>query len=223
MKILIAIPTYSDVEPEVMKAIYGLDRCGHNVFLDIVYGYQIDDERNRIAREALDGGYDYVFMVDADVVIPPNALRFLLEIPVPICSGIYIEKRWLKRNRTNAHHTNMNTFGRTINYESEDSLTAEQLIATGEKRVLVKGGGAGCLLVCTEVLRGTPEPWFRFVRYPDGDYLSEDLFFCEHTRAHGFSTYVDPRVECGHITKQTLYCHSDAVRAQSAVVLTKGE
>ena len=57
----------------------------------------------------------------------------------------------------------------------------------------------GCALISTDIFKRTDYPWFDWVKYKNGLFLSEDLFFCEVCRKNGIPIYVDPRVSCGHI------------------------
>ena len=41
MKILIAVPTFETIQPEVFKAIYELRPAGHELSFDFVKGYDI--------------------------------------------------------------------------------------------------------------------------------------------------------------------------------------
>ena len=69
MRILIAVPTFENIFPDTYKSIWDLDKCGHDVSFEYVRGYDCATARNKIAQKAIDGAYDYVLMVDNDVVI----------------------------------------------------------------------------------------------------------------------------------------------------------
>jgi hypothetical protein len=73
MKVLIAVPTFETIAPECFKAIYELQ--GDDLTFDFVRGYDCAKARNEIAKKALNGGFDYVLMVDSDIVIPPGHPR----------------------------------------------------------------------------------------------------------------------------------------------------
>ena len=87
-KILIAIPTFENIMPETFKSIYDLDPCGNELSFEFVKGYDCARARNDIVKKALDGGFDYIFMVDSDMIIPQDALKNLLEYPTEICLGL---------------------------------------------------------------------------------------------------------------------------------------
>ena len=207
MRILIAIPTPREVEPECLKSIYGLDKCGHEVLLDIVYGYEIDAERNCITQSAINGGYDYVLMVDSDVVLPSDALRNLLDPQADIVLGQYRERKRI--NDLAQKYTCLYRFGKTINFELEDGISVEEFNSMREQglnRIEIHGGGCGCILISTEVFKKMEMPYFHYTVYPNGDVLSEDLYFCLEAQKVGFKVYADTRVQCGHILKQTYWC-----------------
>lgn len=210
MKILVAIPTYETIYPDVFKAVYDLDKGGHEVIFEFVRGYDVATARNRIAQTAIDKGTDYVLMVDNDVVLHRDALLKLLDDGKNVVLGYY------------AHRGNDNRYnGRTcickledehgkayFNYPLESEYTAaemHEMAAKGKSKVRVHGGGMGCALIRTEVFTKMPYPWFDWVNYADDHrgMLSEDLFFCERCRVAGFHIFTDVRVGCGHIFRYT--------------------
>lgn len=205
MKILVAVPTAETIYPEVFKAIYGLNKCGHWVVFDFVRGYDCAQARNRIAQQAINEGCDYVLMVDSDTVIPENTLECMLEDPVDVCLGIYAN-----RNGSNKYTgatcvcRRFDTSGEEYyNYPTESEYSAEEIHSMqeeGKKKIRIHGGGFGCALVKTEVFSKIPWQWFKWVDYDDGHgTLSEDLYFCEQCKNAGIPVYADVRVTCGHI------------------------
>lgn len=161
MKILLSNPTFESIEPDTFKSIYGLDRCGHTVLYNFTRGYDCAKARNEIAKETLAGGYDYVLMVDSDIVLPPDALRHLLDPAVDICLGVY------PRKRTDTGQTELFRPG-YLDFYAENNLSIQEIESCGEARMEIKGGGLGCALIRADVLRAIPFPWFSYVTYPDG-------------------------------------------------------
>lgn len=189
-KILIAIPTFENIMPETFKSIYDLDSCGNELSFEFVKGYDCARARNDIVRMALEGGFDYIFMVDADMYVPKDALQKLLEYPTEICLGL------CPRKNTKVGKTCIYKIGQ-INYE--DAYTYYDL--PKKDRVMVHGGGLACALIKTDIFKNLTYPWFRYVTYQDGSELSEDLYFCSQAKANGYKIYVDTRVRCGHATR----------------------
>ena len=189
-KILIAIPTFENIMPETFKSIYDIDSCGNELSFEFVKGYDCARARNDIVRMALEGGFDYIFMVDADMYVPKDALQKMLEYPTEICLGL------CPRKNTKVGKTCIYKIGQ-INYK--DAYTYYDL--PKQDRVMVHGGGLACALIKTDIFKNLTYPWFRYVTYQDGSELSEDLYFCSQAKANGYKIYVDTRVRCGHATR----------------------
>lgn len=206
MKILIAVPTYDSIQPETFKSIYGLDRCGHDVFFNFVRGYDVANARNRIAKEAVENQYDYVLMIDADIVLPSDTLRLMLENPVDVCSGVYINRhtgRTILSRKYKVDGSEYYDFEREAEYTSDE---VKQMLSSGCTKIKVHGTGGGCLLIKTDVMYRLPKPLFKWVDYDDGHgTLSEDLFFCTQCKNAGVEIHADLRVNCGHIFRETRY------------------
>lgn len=193
MKILIAVPTFENITPETFKSIYDLDRCGHDVHFDYVKGYDCAKARNAITCKALDGGYDYVLMVDSDIILPPETLRFFLEEPVDICFGLYPHKN-SKDGKAEIFKIG------TDNYELRFHYSELK-----DKRIKVKGAGFGCAFVSTDALKKMEYPYFKYVAYKSGNFLSEDLYFCDCAAQKHIGLWADTRIRCGHLARHFQY------------------
>lgn len=189
MKILIAVPTFESIEPEVFKAIYNLDPCGHELYFDFVRGYDCAVARNEIARLAQAGQYDYVLMVDSDTLIPPDTLALMLDPPADVVLGV------CPRKNTKEGKTAIIRLGAPAYH---DSYYYHDLPT---KRTVVKGGGFACALVKSSVFTRMDYPWFQYVNNVDGSTLSEDFYFCQGARMMGLDIFVEPRVKCGHLAR----------------------
>lgn len=205
MKIFIAVPTtpFGGIHPECFKSIYGLDPCGNWVVFDYASGYDCASARNRIARQAIEERSDYVLMVDADVVLPSDALRLLLEEPADVIAACV------------PHRPSSNVFDGRVNAtrlgerDYTDFYTAadlDALVASGVRRERIHGCGFGATMVRTSLFSELAWPWFSWTEYPDGNCLSEDLSFCERCHDAGVPVMLDPRVRCGHVMRRTEWC-----------------
>ena len=206
MRILIAVPTFENIYPDTFKSIYDLDSAGHELSFEFVRGYDCATARNKIAQVAIDKGFDYVLMVDNDVVLPKDAIVNLMDDPKDVCLGYYAH-----RGADNLYH------GRTCvckvydengtayyNYPLESEYTAEEmknLRESKEYKVRLHGGGMGCACIKTDVFKRMRYPWYDWVNYKDSHrgMLSEDLYFCENCKRNNIPMYADTRVACGHL------------------------
>lgn len=209
MKILIAVPTFENIYPDTFKSIYNLDKCGHEVDFDFVRGYDCATARNNIAQKMLDGGYDYVLMVDNDVVLPNDALKHLTDNLPKVTLGYYAHRDAdnIYRGRTCVCKMTRPDGGLYFNYPLDSEYTAEELEtlkAEGETKIRIHGGGMGCAFISAEVFMELDYPWYDWVNYADDHrgMLSEDLYFCEQCKAHMIPIFTDVRVGCGHILRR---------------------
>lgn len=192
MKILIAVPTFESIEPEVFKAIYNL-KSEHDLHFDFVKGYDCAVARNEIGKIAQAGDYDYVLMVDSDTLIPPDTLDLMLDPPADVVLGVCPRKNTkdgksaIVKLDSPSYHDNY--------YYSE----------LPEGRTRVKGGGFACALVKTSVFTQLDYPWFQYVTNEDWSTLSEDYYFCQQAGMFGVEIYMDPRVRCGHLARYYQY------------------
>ena len=197
MRILIAVPTFENICPEVFKAIYDLDKCGHEADFEFIKGYDCAKARNVISKKAIDGKYDYVLMIDSDTVVPKDSLRLMLEGDADMVMGCYPKKH--PRGEAVLWASKDNAKGKGFHH----CLTYADL--EGTERIDLKGGGFGCVLINTRIYTALKYPYFKYVVYEDGAALSEDLYFCREVKNKGFRIEADPRIKCGHIAKHTLY------------------
>lgn len=211
LRILIAVPTFESIFPNTYQGIWDLDKCGHTADFRYVRGYDCATARNRIARIALDGKYDYVLMVDNDVVLPKDALKNLLEDPVDVCLGYYShrgEQNEYSGRMNVCRYDNPNEWNFPYrNYPPESQWTAaelEEMRAKGITKLQIHGGGMGCALIRTDVFLRTEYPWYDWVNKPDPNepMLSEDLFFCDRCVQAHIPVYTDTRVGCGHLMRK---------------------
>ena len=164
-RILVAVPTYETIYPDTFKAIYDLDKGDNEVIFEYVRGYDVATARNRIAERAIALKTDYVLMIDNDTVVPPHTLLSLLEHDVDVVGGYYA-------NRGNNNvYTGATCVCRLyapdgtkyFNYPTESEYSGAELRAmceSGEYLHEIHGGGAGCILIKTEVFNKLLYPWF---------------------------------------------------------------
>ena len=198
MRVLVMTPTYSgmvwdEAADSIANNMVQAAMAGHHVEKGSVRGYGCGPARTRIADKAVKSCFDYVFMVDDDVVLPDGALVNMLEHEVAVCLGFY------------AHQGKFD--GTTClckpgsnNYDLQ--MTAEELRElreSGKHLVQVKGGGMGCALIDTAVFDAIDYPYYRWVDYGDRHgTLSEDLYFCEQCNRANIPIHADTRIACGH-------------------------
>lgn len=151
-------------------------------------GMPFDHARNVACHSALNDGFEYLFFVDDDVQVPPNAYEILKSDNLDIVSGLYY-----RRNEPIAPVAMVDVPG---------GQTWLQQWKYGQL-LDVKYVGAGCLLIRRSVLETMSYPWFEWmcdrIDLPNDRRISEDFEFCRKAKKiHGYSIKLDTRVQCVH-------------------------
>jgi len=151
-------------------------------------GMPFDHARNHAAQLMLEQGFQYLFFVDDDVIVPPNAYEILKSDNLDIVSGMYY-----RRNEPLAPVA-------IVKYAQGGQGWLPQW-KLGEI-IPVYYTGAGCLLIKRKVFETMPYPWFEWYcdrrDLPEIERTSEDFTFCRKLEKYGIVPYVDTRVQCKH-------------------------
>jgi len=183
-RILIAIPTAKYIESETFKSIYDLIvPDGFEVDFQYFYGYQIDQIRNLIAHYTIQGGYDYLFSVDSDIILPRDSLVKMLMRKKHIITGVYRQR--LPELAIEIYDRNQ------VRIDWKD--------LKGRGVVQIGGCGFGCVLIATEVLSAIGYPQFEYhSAINHNDTFSEDVDFAKKAIGKGYIMWCDSSIICGH-------------------------
>lgn len=181
----------------------------------------VDLARNMLVEGALsDPEVTHLFMVDADMILPADALLRLVAQDKDVISGTYFARStppiphlYEFHHQDNAdgscplgrEHTDKD-FGRWYRplarefasfVKAHDDM--EQLVTvlpwTPDVLRPIDAAGAGCLLIKREVLEALAWPYFKCHERSGG---GEDFYFCEQAKAAGFEVWGDFSVLCQH-------------------------
>lgn len=158
-----------------------------------IAGRPYDQARNMICQATLDLGADFCFMLDSDVIPPPDAIPRLMNRNVPVISGVY-------HRRSPPHGLPvMQKNGQFMQNYPADAIIEVDTV------------GAGCLLIRRDLLEAMPpqdpqlgKHWFswkvdRQHLLPPGEGMSEDFTFNLACRKMGVKTLVDTSIQCEHV------------------------
>lgn len=153
-----------------------------------------DDARNRMAERTLKDKFDYLFMVDDDMILPDNCLNDLYDSRPShgIIGGLYCS--W---GKTHAQHCydyipNKDKFSERFKQNRVEPNTGIHY------RDMV---GAGCCLIDSQVFEIIDKPWFSF-QYQGNDRLGEDNSFFEKCwRSANIPVLINSDVVCIHVGK----------------------
>lgn len=213
---MIGMPCASGLVPSAMlQSLLQLHKpipCGFMV----VERQRVEKARNALVAEALKGGFDYLFLVDDDNPIPPDALENMIAADKDV-----VVAPILGRNPDPAGNHHLCAF-----YSFEHKLGRgktvrlyEDIGEFREKGPLhrIDAGGTGCMLVKRKVLeklwkKHEGEP-FAFgevvfekpITVKGKEFkrrtMSEDVEFCERAVDAGFEIWLDERVRPIHLTR----------------------
>lgn len=158
-----------------------------------VCGRPYDQARNSICQAALDHKFDWCFMLDSDVVPPPDAILRLMQYNVPLISGVY--------------HRRSPPHGLPVMCRGGQFLTSYP----PNQVIEVDVAGSGCMLIRRDLLESMPaqdprrgKHWFDWRvdmahMLPPGEGMSEDFTFCLQAKKMGVKVLVDTGVQCRHL------------------------
>ena len=139
---------------------------------------QLNYEKMR--KLVISEGYDKVFVVEEDMIIPKDALKKLLEVDAPIVSGLYSFRHGINRP---------NIFKSGVNESGWEGLMTWEEANTGET-VTISGGCMGCLLVDKSALMD--------FSFETAESSAPDRPFMMHCNSHGINQVARLDVICGH-------------------------
>lgn len=188
--------TLNAQQPSIfLETLNTIQEIGWSGVLDSVYmredkvresGYKNNLKKMNQARKlCLEGDYDYLFAVEADMIIPKTALERLHLVlrDADIAYGFYCSRhssrRWLIFDEEGL--------------EMSESLR-KKVLANWGKVIPSWGMGFGCTLIKRKVLE---EISFRI----EEKGAAADAYFARDARVKGFVQKHDLGVICGHITQ----------------------
>jgi glycosyltransferase involved in cell wall biosynthesis len=153
--------------------------------------------RNTALRDFMDSECDYLFTLDDDIQLPPNALVDLVEADKDLIGGIYrLKNENPKRNPYAIRFLNEN-----IRFDSK-TVAKVQYLSTGcmlHKRSLIEELYDEYRdLIYYENMTGRKITALYMPYIFQNEYLSEDWAFCQRALDKGHEAWLHGGVQCGH-------------------------
>lgn len=145
----------------------------------------IVDRSNLLIDMCIDEGFDYLWIVQADVEVPPDAFENLSGLDVDVAQGVV-----LRHDDPKALICGFMDEDKKVWYLPRQAVQGQILSGW------VFAGGS-----CTLIKRRVLEAGIRF-RYESG--VGEDVLFMFDVQKAGFVAKVDGRVVCGHLPEWPL-------------------
>ncbi|MGH0430273.1 glycosyltransferase [Bacillus hominis] len=161
--------------------------------------------KDKIIDYAKENQYDYLFLIDSDLVLHPDTLQQLIKSKKDIISNIFWTK-WAANSRELPQVWMMDTY--TFYKKDEKTiLTGEEEIAKTEGFLnmlrqpgVYKVGGLGA---CTLISQKAMKSGVCFKEIPNISFWGEDRHFCIRAMAMGLELYVDTHYPAYHIYRQS--------------------
>lgn len=160
--------------------------------------------KNMIISAALDRDYDYLFLVDSDLVLHPSTLKQLISTGKDIVSTVF----WTKWQPNECELPQVWLFDQYELYrkkrretltEKEIYLRQQQFLQILKQPGTYEVGGLGaCTLISRKALRGG----VNFNEIKNLSFWGEDRHFCVRAAALGFSLFVDTHFPAYHIYRE---------------------
>ena len=186
MRIFIAIPCPAKVHAEFAQSLAVISAqlvaTGHTVEVGICIGSYLAKNRRELSELFLKHDFDYLFWLDSDMKIPPDAGNKLLSHNVQIAACNYRRRRFPNPTFIACNFKD-EFYGPSDEVKiSEDSPETEFIDATG----------FGCCLIRRDVFDKVETPHF-IVEYDKEKNLEigEDLYFFEKCKRHGIKVLCD--------------------------------
>ncbi|WP_179946693.1 glycosyltransferase family 2 protein [Desulforamulus ferrireducens] len=168
--------------------------------------WKVADFKNIIIEHALKNNYDYLFLIDSDIVLHPKTLQKLLEAQKDIISNIFwtrfdgnlqleLPQVWLR----DAFDQIPRERGEELT-EEEKSLRWGQFLQQLRQPGIYEVGGLGA---CTLISHRALAKGVNFSPISNISFWGEDRHFCIRAAVLGLSLYVDTHYPAYHIYRES--------------------
>lgn len=167
--------------------------------------WKVAEYKNYIISKAQEQNYDYLFLVDSDIILHPHTLKHLISTQKDIISEIFWTKwkpdvRPLPQVWVNDHY---NLFHRYRNEELSQEEVQSRI--NGFLHCLQIPGiyEVGGLGACTLISQNALQSGISFKEIRNLSFWGEDRHFCIRAAALGFKLFVDTFYPAYHIYRES--------------------
>ncbi len=174
-----------------------LEKHGINVIKDAWQEKPIErviSSRNILRQYAIDSKYDYLLMLEQDVIPPQQVIQMLLRHNKPVVSGIYFKPFTLNikfQNKVVRRKELRPLLYAPVPGQPDKLHFCTKKDVSGNYLVKAAASGLGCMLIHKDIFSQIP---FR----SDGTAY-DDMFFCQDLRSRNIPLYADTSVKCRHL------------------------
>lgn len=196
--VLVAIPSTGEIPFKSLQSFVGM-AASHKYRQTYNFNQTlIHRARNQAVVTAVEYGCTHLMFIDDDMTFPAHAVDQLVEADKDIIGGLCYARKELQENKPIIKRIENNVI---VDMGVED-------VPTFDEPFKVDLTGTGFLLINMRVFQTLEPPFFYYANpedygmkklpFPEDD-LSEDITFMLNARKAGFETWIDPRLEIGHV------------------------
>lgn len=191
LKILAAAPCgKTPVCDGFYDCLYGL-ALPENSVIQRAKGGSVPQNLNAICKLAIDGNFDYFFIVEDDSMFAPDTVIRLLQHDKDVVTGLCLNR-------------NPPFYPYIYNELDEDGrLRYRALTNQDDGLIKVLGTGMGGILIKTDVLKKLKQPYFHHY-FKDGEEWGQDIVFQKSLIDAGIEVFCDLNVTIWHATHCSL-------------------
>ncbi|WML35489.1 glycosyltransferase [Clostridium sp. OS1-26] len=166
--------------------------------------WKVAEYKDRIIDYAKENDYDYLFLVDSDLVLHPETLEKLISTKKDIISEVF----WTKWNSSDIEKPQVWVSGNyTLYYKAENEVLTEEEI-TSRTNAFIKSmripgvyevGGLGA---CTLISKQALDKGVCYKKLDSVNYRGEDRHFCIRALRMGLKLYVETSIPAYHIYRE---------------------
>lgn len=167
--------------------------------------WKVASFKNRIIEKAIQEKYDYLFLIDSDMVLNPNTLDHLISTNKDIVSNIF----WTRWHPNDIERPQVWFYDLYTQYKHkrDEQLPLSEAIARQEEffNQLKKPGTyeVGGLCACTLFSKHALQAGVNFKKINNVTFWGEDRHLCIRAAALGISLFVDTTFPAYHIYRES--------------------
>ena len=193
MKVLIGMPTLGEIPVKTVASLLALDKPAGSE-IGFVSNSLVYDARNELCQRAINGGFDYLFFLDSDMIFPADTLTKLMALNTDIATAVCYARQGKHEPCIYEKLVKRNLF-----HES-----AAECFTDVSKGVFdVAGCGMAVCLIKADVLKRLVKKYKGTPFEPFGN-MGEDLAFCYRARKLGYKIKADGAIPIGHIGESVI-------------------
>ncbi len=165
--------------------------------------WKVADYKNKIIQHCLDQNYDYLFLIDSDLILHPLTLRHLVSADKDILSEIF----WTRWTPDGEEMPQVWMFDKYSfvdipsigsNTELAKNITSSVIHQFRKPGIYKVGGLGACTLIKTKALM----KGLNFSKIYNVSFWGEDRHFCIRAVALGLELYVDTTYPALHLYRE---------------------